>query len=94
MVGMFQGETATIQQGSAGVIVSDTVQMKDSSAGVLVAGQIQGGNIRTGLLLAGKVEGQVETLLDGPRAMLAGLTAGAAFGLVLFLMRLLKIRKN
>jgi len=54
---------------------------------------VTGESIRSTILLSGNINGNVETVLDTPRAMLAGLTAGVAVGLVLFAGKLLTRRK-
>jgi hypothetical protein len=61
---------------------------------VLVAQQVQTSSVRTGVLLASKVEGNVDTFLDTPRALLVGLTAGAAMGLVVFALNLVAGKKR
>ena len=53
----------------------DAVEIKDVCAGVVITRNMRGENIRTGVLLTGQIDGNVETILDTPRAMLAGLTA-------------------
>jgi hypothetical protein len=67
---------------------------QDSLSGILVGRQVQGEKIKTSVLLASKVEGEVETTLDTPRALLAGLTAGVALGLVLWLGQLITGRRE
>jgi hypothetical protein len=93
-VGVLRSEQATIVNGGAAVVVADAVDVKDVCAGVVITRNMRGENIRTGVLLTGQVEGNVETILDTPRAMLAGLTAGAAIGLVLWIGYLLTGRKD
>jgi hypothetical protein len=61
--------------------------------GLLVAQQVRGGSIKTAVLLAGQVDGPVETSLDTPRALLAGLAAGIGAGLVLLIGSLAKQRR-
>jgi hypothetical protein len=76
-----------------GSLFADSVQMNESQAGLLVGRQVTGETIRTKILLAGKVEGSVETLIDTPRTLLFGISAGVATGLVLTLFRLILRRK-
>jgi len=64
--------------------------MAESQAGAIIAREVHGGFVQTTILLASKVDGPVESVLDTPRAMLAGLTAGVAIGLVMFVGKLLR----
>src|SRR3972149_6487503 len=78
-VEIYQGGAASIQADSlamhqVGAAIGRSVEMKDSSAL---------------LVLAGEVHGSVEPILDARRAALAGLVAGVAVGLVLFVGSLL-----
>jgi len=61
---------------------------------VVVAREVHGEALRTVVLLAGRVDGPVETMVDTPRALLAGLAAGIGTGLVLVLFRLLLGRRK
>jgi hypothetical protein len=85
------GETV-IQQSAVGMLYADQAIMDNVNARIIIARQVNGGPIRPVVLLAGRVEGPVEPALDTPRALLAGLTAGVAFGLVMWLGRLLRRR--
>lgn len=76
-----------------GSLFADTVHLHESQAGFVVGRQVTGELIRTKILLASKVEGQVETLIDTPRTLLFGISAGVATGLVLTLFRLILKRK-
>lgn len=76
-----------------GSLFADTVHLHESQAGLVVGRQVTGEAIRTKILLASKVEGQVETLIDTPRTLLFGISAGVATGLVLTLFRLILKRK-
>ena len=76
-----------------GSLFADTVHLHESQAGLIVGRQVTGESIRTKILLAGKVEGSVETLIDTPRTLLFGISAGVATGLVLTLFRLILRRK-
>jgi hypothetical protein len=86
------GETV-IQDSAVGVLVTDQAIMDNGTARLVIARQVSGGPIRPLVLLAGKVDGPVEPTLDTPRAVLAGLSAGVAFGLVLWLEKLLSRKK-
>ena len=85
---------AVLNESQAGVIYAQTAELHDSRTSILVAQQVHADTIRTTVLLAGRVEGPVETMVDTPRALLAGLSAGVAVGLVLFVMRLITGRKS
>ena len=80
-----QSGQASITESSVGVMYTDTAELTETQAGLIVARQVHGTPIKTTVLLAGEVEGPVETYFDTPRALLAGLTADATVGLVLFI---------
>jgi hypothetical protein len=82
-----------VENGSFGVVSAGTAEIINGRTALLMSREVHGEAIRSGVLLAGKIEGSVETLIDTPRAMLAGLTAGVAIGLVLLLGNLLLRRK-
>lgn len=73
---------------------SENARLEDVQANLIVARRIEGGPVRSIVLLAGKVDGPVETVLDTPRAMLAGLMAGVGAGMVIFVAKLLTRRKR
>ena len=85
---------ATFQNSSTVVAILDSGTLQDSTAGVVIARQVLQGPVHTTVLLAGQVEGPVETLLDTPRALLAGLASGVAVGLVLLLGKLFTWRRR
>jgi hypothetical protein len=75
-------------------VYAQAVELHEAQAAVVVAREVHSGSLRTGVLLAGRVEGPVETIVDTPRALLAGLSAGIGIGLVLFLFQLLLGRRK
>ena len=93
-IGVLRSEQATINQSGVAIAIAETITAKESRAGIVITRDIRSDTIRTGILLAGKIDGNVETFLDTPRAMLAGLTAGTAVGLVLWVSRLISGRKK
>jgi hypothetical protein len=84
-------EEVEVRQAFVYHVKSETCSV-DSS--MVVAQQVQATSVRTGVLLASKVEGDVETLLDTPRALLVGVAAGVAMGLVIFAMNLISGKKR
>ena len=78
---------------SLGVVSAGTAEIVNGHTGVLMTRELHGEAIRSTVLLAGKVDGNVETVLDTPRAMLVGLTAGIAIGLVFLVSNVLLRRK-
>ena len=79
-----RGETVTTARTAALSVVADEVQQEDCRSGVVIArsADLQGSS--TLVLLAGQTNGPVEALLDTRGALLAGLVAGTAIGMVLF----------
>lgn len=78
-----------VQNSTVGLLYGDRLTLDNARSNIVVARQVTGGPIHTAVLLAGKVEGPVEPVLDTPRALLAGLSAGIAIGLVWWLRSLL-----
>lgn len=78
-----------VNEGSVNALYSGAAELHHAKAGLLAARQVRGENLQTTILLTGKVEGQVKTVLDTPRAVLAGLVAGVAAGMVIFAGKLL-----
>ena len=91
--GLVQAQDVRAEQSAINALYCDTAELVDSQAGLLVSRQVKGTTIRTGVLLASQVEGQVEAVLDTPRALLAGLAAGLGVGLVSLLGSLLRRRR-
>jgi hypothetical protein len=83
---------ASFDSSQVGALYSPSVEMKYSKTNLMVAQRVSGGPIRSLILLAGKVDGPVNTYLDTPRTLLAGIAAGASLGMVLLLGRLLSRR--
>ena len=75
------------------VVFSQSITANSGAAGLIVSGEVDAQSVRAGILLARQVNGEVEAVLDTPRALLAGIAAGSAAGLVIFLMQLL-VRKR
>jgi hypothetical protein len=93
-IGFSQAGQVVINQGGAGVVYAGTVELSDATSGLVVAQEVHAGSLKTSVLLAGRVEGEVETLVDTPRALLFGLATGVALGLVIFLTNLLLGRRK
>lgn len=91
---MARAADATLQNSSTVVAIADSGTLQDSTAGIVIARQVLQGPVHTTVLLASQVEGPVETLLDTPRALLAGLASGVAVGLVMLIGRLLTRRRR
>jgi hypothetical protein len=87
-VGVVRARDASVA-GSVGVVAADTADLNGAQAGIVVANNVQGDSMRSFVLLASQVDGNVETVLDTPRAILSGLVAGVAMGLVFLVGRLL-----
>jgi len=92
--GIVRAEEASLTDCGAGIVVAEQTSLQNVQSGLLVAGEVTSETVKATIFLAGNVEGNVETVLDTPRAMLAGLTAGVAVGLVLFIGQLLTRRKS
>jgi hypothetical protein len=67
---------------SGGVLVARDMRLTNSRAGLIVADHADLQDSSTVVLLARQVNGPVETVLDTRGAILAGLVAGVAAGLV------------
>jgi hypothetical protein len=91
--GFVKANQVSINDGRVSILYSGSSELTNSATGMLVANEVRGDSIRSGVLLTSRVTGNVETVLDTPRAMLAGLTAGIATGLVIFMGTLLTRRK-
>jgi len=87
-VGELNAESASL-----GVVLAGTAEIVNGRVGLLMTREVHGEAIKSTVLLSGRVDGNVETVLDTPRAMLAGLTAGIAIGLVFLVGNLLLKRK-
>lgn len=106
--GVINAETVGLQLSGALTVRGDNVTIKDSGAGIVVADKVTGSNAYLGVtvtnsaelngghsvvLLAREVHGNVETILDTRGAMVAGLVAGVAVGVVLLIGGLLIRRR-
>jgi hypothetical protein len=74
-------------------VYSQSSEINNSRVGLVVARELEASSVRAGILLSGQVNGDVETILDTPRALLAGLTAGVVTGLVMFFLRMISNRR-
>lgn len=93
-VGLVRANEASIIGGGVLGAVSQSVTVKDAQAGLVIAQEIRNGPVKSVVLLAQNVEGPVETVLDTPQAILAGLVSGVAIGLVLTIFNLLIGRRK
>ena len=90
---LVRSASATLKDRAVGVLYGGSIELHNSQAQAIVARQVTAPSIRTGVLLASKVEGNVEAVLDTPRALLAGLAAGVAFGLVSVIGKIIRGRR-
>jgi hypothetical protein len=79
---MVQANELNAENASLGIVTAGTAEIVNGRVGLLMTRELHGEAIQSTILLSGKVEGDVQTVLDTPRAMLVGLTAGIAIGLV------------
>jgi len=84
-----RGNNLIVNDGSVTTLYSGTAELHNAKAGLLAARHVKGENLQTTILVTGKVDGQVTAVLDTPRAVLAGLVAGIAAGMVIFAGKLL-----
>jgi len=84
-----QGNLISAQGSYIGGAVADELGLHDTHAGVAIGRSVEMKDSSALLVLAGEVHGSVEPILDARRAALAGLVAGVAVGLVLFVGSLL-----
>ncbi len=75
------GDTA-IEKSTVGAMFVDSAVLSDSRPVLLVSREVQGDPVHATVLLAGSIHGPVQAALDTPRALVAGLAAGAGFGLM------------
>jgi len=88
-----RGDNVVIKDSGAGVVVADRISGTNASIGVAVANSAELDGSSTVVLLAREVHGNVETVLDTRGAMVAGLMAGVAVGMVLLVGSLLVRRR-
>jgi hypothetical protein len=88
-----QANELNVENASLGVALAGTADVVNGRVGLLMTRELHGEAIQSTILLSGKIDGDVHTVLDTPRAMLVGLTAGVAIGLV-FLVGSLLVRRR
>jgi hypothetical protein len=88
-----QANELNVENASLGVALAGTADVVNGRVGLLMTRELHGEAIQSTILLSGRVDGDVQTVLDTPRAMLVGLTAGIAIGLVFLISSLLLKRK-
>ena len=93
-IGFVRAGEAKLDRSSAQTLVADTITVNGGTTGLLVAREVHANPLRAFVVLAQKIDGQVETTLDTRGAILAGLIAGIAAGLVSLVGRLLTQRKG
>jgi hypothetical protein len=93
-VGFVRSSETVLEKNSTQVLVTQTATINGGTAGLLVAREVHANPLRAFVVLAQKIDGQVETTLDTRGAILAGLIAGIAAGLVSLVGRLLTQRKR
>lgn len=79
-----RGNVVSVDSGGVGVAIGEDVLLAGSRSLLTVGGRVEIQEGSSVVLLAREVHGSVHTVLDTSGAMLAGLTAGVAVGLVLF----------
>ena len=87
-----RGNVISVDSGGVGVAIGEDVLLAGSRALLTIGGRVEIQEGSSVVLLAREVHGPVHTVLDTSGAMLAGLTAGVAVGLVLFVGRMLTKR--
>ncbi len=75
-------------QGRIGAVAGESVTVEGARVGVTAAREVRGGRVDSVVLLAGRVEGEVHTLMDTRRAVIAGLVGGLFAGLILLVGRI------
>lgn len=92
---MIGGVNSTVvnAQGYVGLVAGESVTVEGARVGLAAAREVRGGRVDTIVLLAGNVEGEVHTVVDTRRAVIAGLVAGLFSGLILLVGRIAFRRK-
>jgi hypothetical protein len=90
---LVQATELNVENASLGVALAGAADVVNGRVGLLMAKELHGEAIQSTILLSGKIDGDVQTVLDTPRAMLVGLTAGVAIGLVFLVGSLLMKRR-
>jgi len=93
-IGFVRSNETVLEKNSTQVLVTQTATVNGGTAGLLVAREVHASPLRAFVVLAQKIDGQVETTLDTRGAILAGLIAGIAAGLVSLIGRLLTQRRR
>lgn len=78
-----RGNVISVDSGGVGAVIGEDVLLAGSRSLLTVGGRVEIQEGSSVILLAREVKGSVHTVLDTTGAMLAGLTAGVAVGLVL-----------
>ena len=91
---MIRADVIDATECGAGIVVAEDMRLTGSRAGIAIAGKAHLRDSSTVVLLAREVNGQVETVLDTRGAVVAGLVAGMAAGLVLLAGRLITRRRS
>jgi hypothetical protein len=84
-----RADLVELEAGAAAGALAGQVTLANSRVGIVVADRADMRDSPTVILLAREVHGPVETVLDTRGALLAGLVAGVAIGMVLLVVRLL-----
>ncbi len=93
-VGIVRASDVTLEKCSAQAVIAQTAIENGGTTGLLIAREVHANPIRAFVVLAQNIDGQVETTLDTRGAILAGVIAGIAAGLVGLVGRLLSNRKR
>jgi hypothetical protein len=93
-IGFVRAGEANLENSSTQAVVTQTATVNGGTVGLLIAREVHANPLRAFVVLAQKIDGQVETTLDTRGAILAGLVAGIAAGLVSLMGRLLSQRKR
>lgn len=89
LIGLGNVQNAKMTNSSSFLVFSERADLVETNSTFMVARSVSADKVKTGLLVAGRVDAPVETTLDGPRALIAGLAFGLGLGLVLSITRLL-----
>lgn len=81
-VGGVRGESISVS-GKTAMVVGTSVNSPEMKAAIVAGSQINAENIRAGLLIGRKITGNVQTLVDGRAAIIAGVLGGLITGLVM-----------
>ena len=92
LTGIIRAGNASVN-GHTGAIVAGSVEVRNSMVGYVAGTDVHVEGSRTGILIARTVTGNVTTLMDTRRALIAGLVGGLFAGIMLLLGRMLFGRK-